>query len=312
MLRGPRRPTPAQLRHRRRRARALAALAALALVIGIVVGASSGGGGGSAPPPAAVASSRVGWYGHLAALAGNGNGSLDFEQRNAEVSAVDRTRTTSPIIFRAGTQKKEMALTFDDGPGPYTNKVLDVLQRYKVPGTFFVVGEEETYFHDATSRMVDMGETIGDHTETHANLTQLDAAGQRAEIVQQTARIAQYGAPFPRLFRPPYGSFNDTTLKILKQERMLAVYWTIDSEDWTRPGTDQIIQNVVPKAQPGAIVLMHDAGGDRTETIAALPTIITRLRAAGYRLVSVPRLLLDNPVTANQTPPANLTEGGAG
>lgn len=312
MLRGPRRPTPTQTRHRRRRARALALLAGVALLVGIVVGAAGGSSGGGKAPPLSAAATTVGWYGHLQALSGAGRSSLDFDQRNSESSAIDRTLRTSPIIFRAGAQHREMALTFDDGPGPYTNRVLDILQRYKVPGTFFVVGEEETYFHDATSRMVDMGQVIGDHTETHANLTQLAAAGQRGEILQQTGRIAQYGAPFPRLFRPPYGSFNDTTLRLLAQQKMLAVYWTIDSEDWMRPGVDRIIQNVVPHAQPGAIVLMHDAGGDRTQTVAALPTIITRLRAQGYKLVSVPRLLLDNPVTVNQTPPANLTQSGAG
>jgi peptidoglycan/xylan/chitin deacetylase (PgdA/CDA1 family) len=309
MLRGPQRPTAAQRRHRRRRAKALASVAAASSLIGLITGASGGGGG---TPAASAAATRVGWYGHLQALAGAGQNSLDFERRAAETSAIDRTLAISPIIYTAGKQHREIALTFDDGPGPYTDRVLDVLQQHHVPGTFFAVGTEETYFHAGTSRMVDLGMPIGDHTESHANLTQLGAADQKKEIVEEAARIGAYGAPFPRLFRPPYGAFNDTTMSILKEQKMLAVYWTIDSEDWTRPGIDAIVQNVVTKAQPGAIVLMHDAGGDRSETVAALPTIITRLKAQGYALVTVPRLLLDNPVTANQTPPSRLTQGGAG
>jgi peptidoglycan-N-acetylglucosamine deacetylase len=310
MLRGPQRPTRAQTRHRRRRARALAGVAAIALLIGLIAGASGGGGGGT--PTASAAATRVGWYGHLQALAGAGRDSLDFERRSAETSAIDRTLAVSPLIYTAGKQHKEIALTFDDGPGPYTDRVLDVLSQHRVPGTFFAVGTEETYFHAGTSRMVDLGLPIGDHTESHANLTQLGAADQKKEILDEAARIGAYGAPFPRLFRPPYGAFNDTTMSILKEQKMLAVYWTIDSEDWTRPGVDAIVQNVVSKAQPGAIVLMHDAGGDRSQTVAALPTMIARLKAQGYQLVTVPRLLLDNPVTVNQRPPSSLTQGGAG
>lgn len=309
LLRGSQRPTRRQLRQRRRRAAALAAVAGTALLAGAVAGAPSGTSGGASLSDKAA---RVGWYGHFKQLAGDGRASLDSQQRVAENDAVDRTLASSPVIHTAGAQHQEMALTFDDGPGPYTEQILQLLQRYGVPATFFVVGEQLSYFSAGVTREVALGMSVGDHTQSHRDLETLKPADQQAQIIQQTSAIGSYGAPFPRLFRPPYGNWNEATLSILKKQKMLTVLWTIDSEDWQRPGVEAIVSNVVSKAAPGAIVLLHDAGGDRSQTVAALPAIIQRLRAQGYRLVTVPRLLLDNPAPPNQTPPAGLTEGGAG
>lgn len=93
---------------------------------------------------------------------------------------------------------------------------------------------------------------------------------------------------------------------------MLTVLWSIDSEDYLKPGVDTIVRNVLGPARPGSIVLMHDAGGDRSETIAALPLIVQALRKRGYRFVTVPRLLLENPPPANQELPPNYNSAGAG
>ena len=96
-----------------------------------------------------------------------------------------------------------MALTFDDGPGPYTPSVLAVLQRYHVPATFFEVGEGEQYFHAGTSADRRRGYPIGDHTETHPHMGGMSTREQQSELLQQTSAIGEYGAPFPRMFRPP-------------------------------------------------------------------------------------------------------------
>ena len=127
---------------------------------------------------------------------------------------------------------------------------------------------------------------------------------------RQINAVRPYGARYPRLFRPPYGLWNQTTLSVLKQFRMLMILWTVDTDDYKLPGVDSIIHTVVSGARPGAIILMHDAGGNRAETLAALPTIIKELRAKGYTLVTVPKLLLDNPAPTNQNPDSISGSGG--
>jgi peptidoglycan/xylan/chitin deacetylase (PgdA/CDA1 family) len=236
----------------------------------------------------------------LHTLGGVGPGSFAGEERAAENRAIDRTLARTPYVQAAGTQHREIALTFDDGPGPYTPQVLAVLKREDVPGTFFEVGVSEQYFHDSTSAIVAAGYPIGDHTETHYAMSHLDYAGQKGQLLQDTAAIGRFGAPFPRLFRPPYGLWDNTTLKLLKQYHMLMVLWTVDTNDYTLPGVDAIVHTAVSGARPGAIILLHDAGGNRAETVAALPKIISDLRKRGYRFVTVPKLLLDNPAPTDQ------------
>jgi peptidoglycan/xylan/chitin deacetylase (PgdA/CDA1 family) len=282
--------------HRRRRAAALAAVAAIALVVGAVAGASAGGGS----HPAAKVAATGGYLRRIKTLAGNGAGSFAVAQRAAENEAITRTLSYTPYVRRAGTQHREIALTFDDGPGPYTPQILAVLQRLHVPATFFEVGVEEMYFHASTSAIVARGYPIGDHTETHANMGQLSPKQQQSQLLQETVAIGNEGAPFPRMFRPPYGLWDKATLRLLKRYRMLMVLWTVDTDDYERPGVPAIVNAAVRGARPGAIILMHDAGGDRSETVAALPQIIRELRRRGYKLVTAPRLLLDNPAPKQQ------------
>jgi chitin deacetylase len=111
------------------------------------------------------------------------------------------------------------------------------------------------------------------------------------------------------LFRPPYGLWNATTLRLLHKAQMLMVLWTVDTNDYRLPGVAAIVHAAVAGARPGAIILMHDAGGNRSETVAALPQIIRALRARRYELVTVPQLLLDNPAPRNQQISALLGSG---
>ena len=143
-------------------------------------------------------------------------------------------------------------------------------------------------------------------------MSQLSAKDQQTQLLQDTAAIGDYGAPFPRLFRPPYGLWNAATLSLLKRYRMLMILWTVDTNDYQLPGVAAIVDRAVDGAKPGAIILMHDAGGNRSETVAALPQIIKRLRARGYKLVTVPRLLLDNPAPKDQDVATRWPVAGAG
>jgi peptidoglycan/xylan/chitin deacetylase (PgdA/CDA1 family) len=292
--------------HRRRRLVVLCVLAALALLAGLSAGSSSGGGARHLAQPA-----RTGYFGVLATLGGTGAGSFAAQEKAAEAAAINRTLAYTPFVRVAGSQHRELALTFDDGPGPYTPQVLAVLRRMHVPATFFEVGVLEQYFHASTSEIVAMGDVIGDHTQLHAPMSELSRRDQRSEILQEAAAIGRYGAPFPRLFRPPYGMYNNTTFALLRKYRMLMVLWTVDTNDYRKPGVPAIVDAVLDGARPGAIILMHDGGGDRSETAAALPEIVTKLRKRGYKLVTVPRLLLDNPApTDQQYSPGGLGGGG--
>jgi peptidoglycan/xylan/chitin deacetylase (PgdA/CDA1 family) len=221
--------------------------------------------------------------------------------------AVDSVLAYTPFVKAGGTRGDDIALTFDDGPGPYTPGVLNVLERQHVPATFFVIGEELRYFSSSTVREIHDGFVIGDHTETHPMMAQLSKHDQHEELFEQAARIELLGGRRPRLFRPPYGSFDTTTFHLLHQMRMLMVLWSVDTDDYERPGVAAIVRNALEGAKPGAIILMHDAGGDRSETIEALPTIIRELRKRGFHLVTVPQLLLDDPPPAGQPLPANLS-----
>jgi peptidoglycan-N-acetylglucosamine deacetylase len=293
---------------RRRRARRRNALIAAAIVgvailsLSLASGASQRARAHTAHPSLAEPSARP----------SQSSGQPTRHDRNTaalvarENAAIDRLLARQPFITAGGSRRREIALTFDDGPGPYTPRLLDELQRLHVPATFFEIGFMFHWFHTSASRELRIGDAIGDHTETHPMMAELPASAQRSEIVDQTEWVRKYGGPFPRLWRPPYGSYNATTLAILHHEHMLMVLWTVDTDDYLRPGVSVIAHNALARARPGAIILMHDGGGDRTQTIAALPLIVNGLRKRRYELVTVPQLILDDPPQHTQPLPAKL------
>jgi peptidoglycan-N-acetylglucosamine deacetylase len=295
--------------HRRRRAFAVLGLAALAAaLLGVAVVLLVGGG--AAAPRSSVALPQEGFFDRLRALTGSGAESLAARQTVAENAAINRTLAFTPYVRIAGAQHREVALTFDDGPGPYTPSILSILERDNVPATFFEVGVEERYFYASTRAIAADGDAIGDHTELHAAMSRLSPAHQRAQLLDDARALERRGAAFPRLFRPPYGLWNANTLALLRRHRMLMVLWTVDTNDYRDPGVDAIVRAALSGARSGAIILLHDAGGNRSETVAALPRIIAALRRRHYRLVTVPRLLLDNPAPREQNIPAVIGSGG--
>jgi peptidoglycan/xylan/chitin deacetylase (PgdA/CDA1 family) len=213
----------------------------------------------------------------------------------------------TPFVKHGGAHGRDVALTFDDGPGPYTPGVLSVLERYDVQATFFAIGAMEQYFSSSTVRELRDGDVVGDHTETHPEMALLSAHAQREELFEQIARIELLGGARPQLFRPPYGSFNATTMRELHSLHLLMVLWSVDTGDYQQPGVAVIAQRALAGAHPGAIILLHDAGGDRSQTIAALPSIIEGLKARGFHLVTVPALLAEDPPPAGEPLPPNLS-----
>jgi peptidoglycan-N-acetylglucosamine deacetylase len=273
-------------------------LVALVAVLGIAaaVMAAQGGGGseGFGVTNAAAPHGRHHQVRHNSA----GERRQQFASR--EIGAVLRY---TPFVSIGTRRHRVMALTFDDGPSPYTGPIVRILARMQVPATFFVVGQQLTYFAAGLRDEVRHGFEVGDHTENHTWLAHLNATGQYAQIHEDAARMQRAGAPAPDLFRPPYGIYNATTLRLLHRMRMLMVMWSIDPGDWRRPGAKAILSNVLSNSKPGAIVIMHDGGGDRSQTIAALPGIIRGLRRRGYRLVSVPALITLAPPPRHQRLP---------
>jgi peptidoglycan-N-acetylglucosamine deacetylase len=287
-------PPPPDRRAQIRRRRLLAALGLAALLVLIIATAAGSHHGRSA----SVQHARAATPQHL-----------QTPREPAEDQQDDAVRAVlayTPFVKKAGAGKREIALTFDDGPGPYTPQVLDVLEREHVHATFFEIGRMLQYFGASTMREIKDGDVIGDHTETHPMMAALSAHDQHEELFEQIARIELLGGPRPVLFRPPYGSFNATTIGQLHTLHLLMVLWSADTDDYLQPGVPVIVERALEGAQPGAIILMHDGGGTRTQTIEALPQVIQALRVRGYRLVTVPQLLKDDPPPPGEPLPSSL------
>ncbi|HST55418.1 MAG TPA: polysaccharide deacetylase family protein [Solirubrobacteraceae bacterium] len=296
----PPRPAPPRL-HQIRRRRAIGALALLAIVVLVLVLVLAAGGRGGArharPRAHAPAPVRLSAAEQTALI------------HREEDHAIDSVLAYAPAVVQGGPKGNEVALTFDDGPGPYTTQLVDKLNQLHVRATFFAIGFEEQYFSAGTLAELRSGDVVGNHTQSHPLLAHLSKHAQREQLLDQTYRIQLLGGPTPRLFRPPYGSFNADTLHQLRSLHMLMVLWSTDTGDYERPGAAAIAERALAGVHPGSIILLHDAGGNRTQTIAALPAIIHGLRIRGLHPVTVPRLLLDDPPPPGQRIPTTLAEG---
>lgn len=208
--------------------------------------------------------------------------------------AEEASLTAAGRCLRHGERDRpEIALTFDDGPLPrYTRQVLDVLERYEVKATFFCVGLHAAGHADDIARISAQGHALGNHTWSHPFLPELSypQLTEQIERTQETIAAASGGAA-PTLFRPPYGSRTPEVMGWLGETVSTIVLWDVDASDWALPGADKIARIVLDQAQPGSIILLHDGGGDRSQTVAALPAIIEGLQERGYRFTLVEDLL---------------------
>jgi peptidoglycan/xylan/chitin deacetylase (PgdA/CDA1 family) len=197
----------------------------------------------------------------------------------------------SPFVSNAATNRRVIALTFDDGPWADTPQFLNVLEREHVHATFFQIGQQVgTYGQAVDRRMLADGDMIGDHTWSHANVAG-DGPFAASQIASTAGAIRGLTGFNPCLFRAPGGSVSSALIADARSMGFTTINWDIDPRDWARPGTGAIYSNVVTNAHPGAIVIQHDGGGDRSETLAALPQEIATLRSRGYQFVTVTELL---------------------
>jgi peptidoglycan/xylan/chitin deacetylase (PgdA/CDA1 family) len=192
-------------------------------------------------------------------------------------------------FLRISGRGRTMVLTFDDGPDPrYTPHILDTLAEHDVRAMFFVCGEQADWNRDLLARMADEGHVVGNHTWSHPLLTRLSRRQIHSEL-QRTSKVIEdaYGER-PLWFRAPYGAWSRSVFQIEAELGMEPMAWTVDTEDWTTPGTRVIVDHVEAGAAPGVVVLSHDAGGDRSQSVRALKRYLPHLLDSGYHL-TVPR-----------------------
>lgn len=179
---------------------------------------------------------------------------------------------------RAG-ERGTVYLTFDDGPDPrWTPQVLDVLRRHGVHAVFFQVGQNVAAYPDLVARIRSEGHLIGNHTWSHAKLTDLRNRAIGDQLDRTDAALGER----VRCVRPPYGATDPRVAGVIDARGQRTVLWDVDPQDWAKPGADRIVRRVLGQVHDGARILMHDGGGDRGQTVAALEQVITRLQAKGY------------------------------
>ena len=178
---------------------------------------------------------------------------------------------------------RAIALTIDDGPSPvYTPQVLRLLARYRVTATFSMIGIEAQAYPAVAREVADAGHLITNHTWTHLNLAWLPPAAVAEQMSRATDAIHAATGRAPDLFRAPYGAWSPFVLSQCARTGMVPLGWSVDPRDWSRPGVASIVANIMRNTHTGSIVLEHDGGGDRSQTVAALKIVIPRLLAAGY------------------------------
>lgn len=188
-------------------------------------------------------------------------------------------------------QEKAIALTFDDGPSPRTTlQVLDILDKNNIKATFFWVGQNLQAYPQIAQKVIANGHAIGNHTWHHW-YRQLDQATAAHEIDATAELIYKTTGMTTALFRPPGGVLSNGLADYAKQKNYAVVMWSVDPRDYRPLGPQRLIDNVIRKAQPGTIVLLHDGGANHAATVKALPDIITKLRELGYGFVTVPELM---------------------
>jgi peptidoglycan/xylan/chitin deacetylase (PgdA/CDA1 family) len=194
-----------------------------------------------------------------------------------------------------------VALTFDDGPNPpFTTQVLAVLKHYGIHATFFCLGNEVAAHPDLVRQEVADGHIIGNHSWSHPLLTTLSAEQISTELTTTGDIIQQVTGKRPIFFRPPYGSVNAQVLTQANQLGLTTFIWSDGSLDWTPIGPAAIVHQVLSTVANGAIILMHDGGGNRSRTLAALPGVIEGLQARHFRFVTLDQLVADTPRQPSQ------------
>lgn len=193
-------------------------------------------------------------------------------------------------VTAAPTHRNIVSMTFDDGPHPtLTPALLDMLKKRRIRATFYVIGRNAARYPDIIKRMVDEGHEIGNHTWSHPFLTKLGDASVLRQIDRTNEAVYKAVKRIPVTMRPPYGALSRRQRAMLSKERDLpTILWSVDPEDWRRPGSSVVASRIVNRAGPGAIILSHDI---HSPTIRAMPTALDGLKDRGFRFATVSMIL---------------------
>lgn len=237
---------------------------------------------GTGPDETVVSSGTAG-----VALVKVGEVSGEVVQKTVMVAPVPRVVRRQP--WPAGA--KLVALTFDDGPWPgQTEAILDILKTFDVKATFFMLSAAANHHQALARRVRAEGHLIGNHSVNHKNLSKSPPDVVTFEIVSAKNTLRDITGYDPVWFRPPGGNYNAAVLQIMAQSGVKLAMWTTDTEDWRKPAPQEIVGRALAGQQAVKVVLMHDGGGDRSRTIAALPQVIAEYKARGYRFVTFDQL----------------------
>ncbi|MCW2917074.1 MAG: nodB [Actinomycetia bacterium] len=190
--------------------------------------------------------------------------------------------------LRPDAPKNAVALTIDDGPHPeWTPRVLDLLAKYGVKATFCLIGEQVRDNYKVVQLMVEAGHEVANHTWHHPlNINRLSPKRVEAEIVRARQVIIEVTGTSPRLFRSPGGAWSPTIFKAVARHGMLPIDWDIDPRDWSRPGVSHVTRELL-KGKAGDILLCHDGGGDRSQTLKSLKVVLPRLKSKGLEFITL-------------------------
>jgi peptidoglycan/xylan/chitin deacetylase (PgdA/CDA1 family) len=223
--------------------------------------------------------------------------SVPVQQNQQKKLTLPQLRVKYPQFFRlsGSAQESKIALTFDDGPdNKYTPAILDVLRKYHVSATFFLLGVRSEANPVIVRRIVNEGHAIGNHSYNHANPAKLTEAQFENQFTHTQAILRKLIGYEPKLIRTPYGALQENQLRWIAKNGMIAVNWDIDSMDWKELNASQVLANILDHTHRGAIILQHSAGGENQDlsgTVKALPFLIDQLKKQGFQLVTVPELL---------------------
>lgn len=213
------------------------------------------------------------------------------------------------VFAHGGVHEPLVALTFDDGPSRYTPQILDILGKYDVKATFFVIGKNVERYPDIARRLVSEGHVLGNHTYSHPFWVPMETPRRiKAEVDQAETAIRNITGMSTDLFRPPHGWRSPWMVQMLKKNNFTVVTWTVSPNDWERISADVVAKRVLSGTHSGAIILLHDgletkSNFQKENTIQALPVIISELKSRGYRFVTVPQLM----GTSHELVPRNIT-----
>ncbi|TKI59032.1 chitooligosaccharide deacetylase [Brevibacillus antibioticus] len=202
--------------------------------------------------------------------------------------------TRGDIVWEVPTESKVIALTFDDGPDQvYTPQIASLLKQYQAKSTFFVVGNRVSQYPEIVKSLANDQHEIANHTYSHPDIRKLSANRLLEEVQKTQETIYSATGVRPTLFRPPGGYYNESVVDTAKQAGFLVVMWSWhqDTRDWSDPGVKKIVNKVLNNARNGDIVLFHDYGGNRRQTVQALEEILPELKNRGYKFVTVSELL---------------------